>query len=196
MDYIIRIAKYVMLVAVTANFVYTTHLQTELIESTAWRIGISSAVLGLYLIGKLQNRARFSGFNVVVGRMRQTLTSGFDIKVERFLILGSVVFYIFCIIYPGLVQNGLINWFTNTIMEMYEVFFFGFIFKVIAFFMTMNILFRAYSIIVKLLSGQALFESSTSKPQTPFNDSYINQDSGVYGDKDGFTDYEDVTDND
>jgi hypothetical protein len=204
LDYLIRIAKYVTLVAVTANFVHRLDSETVLIHSMTTKIVISSLVLGLYLLGKLQKRAMFSQFSAIGGNLFKRLATSFDPKVERFLILGSILFFIACLILPAITNNFLINWFTDSIINLSDVFFFGFIFKVIAFFFIVNMFIRASKIIGNLLSGKSLSESiEKPKKQNPFGGSAFNsfgkqnrqtEQHGSESIEPEFTEYEDVTD--
>jgi len=207
-EYILRITKYILLVAVTANFVHSINQENELIQSFTARMIISSIVLGLYLLGKLQNRNRFSQFSAFGGDLIKNLTSTFDPKVERFLIIGSIGFFIACLFFPSIVDNGLINWFTNAIKGLSNAFFIGFIFNIIAFFSIINIFMRGSNILGKLISGKSLTDSfKNEQKKSPFgnmggfqnqqNNSTVEDDylkkSTTNVDEEGFTEYEDVT---
>tara|TARA_B100000809_G_C15098926_1_gene516126 strand:- start:866 stop:1636 length:771 start_codon:yes stop_codon:yes gene_type:complete len=213
-EYILRITKYILLVAVTANFVHLYETDHGLIDSIAARIIVGSIVLGLYLLGKLQNKDRFSKFSAIGGNLLKGLSTSFEPKIERLLILGSIAFFVLCLLVPSLVDNFVINWFTSAIKGLYDAFFIGFIFKVVAFFSIISIIMRGSNILGKLVSGESLTESFTKeKKASPFanmggrhfgggdqnqqsksnvEDAY-NKKASTNTDSEGFTEYEDVT---
>lgn len=211
-EYIFRITKYVLLVAVTANFVHNINQETELIHSFTARIIISSVVLGLYLLGKLEKRNQFSQFSAIGGNFINNFTTTFDPKVERFLILGSIAFFVLCLFFPEIVNNGLINWFSSAIQSLSNAFFIGFIFNIIAFFSIISIFMRGSNILGKLISGQPISESfKKNEKSSPFGnmggfgngfqnqkhkstvEEDYNKKASANTDDEGFTEYEDVT---
>lgn len=212
-EFIYRITKYILLVAVTANVVHLFETDGGIMESMTTRIIVGSIVLGLYLLGKLQNKNRFSQFSAVGGNLLKGLTTSFEPKTERLLIVGSIAFFVVCLLVPSIVDNVVINWFTSAIKGLYNAFFIGFIFKVIAFFMLISIIMRASNILGKLISGESLTDSFTKQKKTsPFGnmggagfggfqnqqsestveDDY-NKKASAHTDSEGFTEYEDVT---
>lgn len=197
LTYILRIVKYFLLVSVTANYivVYQNDMAGETVST--FNIVLGSIVMGLYLLGKLQNRAMMS--QMANNPMFSRLISKIDPKVERFLLAGSLLYFVVCLWYPSMVDNGLINWFTNAIIGIYETPIIGWIFSIIAFFFLINILMRGANVIGNILNGKSILE--TPKPKgnfnfngTPFDNS--EPEETKYEDEDGFTDYEDVTDQD
>jgi hypothetical protein len=192
--YILRIIKYFLLVSVTANYVLTYQQGSG---NEIGHIVIGTIVLALYLLGKLQNRTMISQLakSAMFGRF---YTPPLDIKVERFLLLGSVIYFVACLLLPWMVDNSLIIWFTDSIVSIYEAAVIGWIFKIIAFFFLINIIFRAANVIGSLLNGQSL----TSGPNMGGTFTF-NQGSNPFEqfrekqEKDSeWTDYEDVTDED
>lgn len=211
--YVLRITKYVLLVAVTANVVHLFETDGGMLESITARIIVGSIVLGLYLLGKLQNKNRFSQFSAVGGNLLKGLTTSFEPKVERILILSSIALFVVCLLVPSIVDNAIINWFTHAIKGLSEVFFFGFIFKIVAFFMIVNIIMRGSNILGKLVSGESLTESFAKKKKaSPFGnmggngfggfqnqqqsstvEEDYNKKASANTDSEGFTEYVDVT---
>lgn len=191
--YVFRIIKYFLLVSVTANYiaVYQTGQPGQQVD--VMHIVIGSMVLGLYLLGKFQNRAVLNQFaqNPMFARFMPKV----DPKVEVFLLFGSVAYFVACLIVPTMVDNGLINWFTETINSIYEAPIIGWIFSIIAFFFLISILMRGANVIGRILNGQSIMETpkvngtfNFNGSGTPFGDVHEN-----YEDENGFTDYEDVT---
>lgn len=190
LDYVLRIVKYFLLVSVTANFISNMEPSQVGINSKTTLIIVGAIVLALYLLGKLQNRAVLQqlGQNPLFARFANTI----DPKVERFLLLGSVTYFVFCLLYPQMVDNGLVNWFSDSIVNIYDTPIIGWVFSVIAFFFLINTLMRAANVVSRLLNGQSLTSGTQNKRfdsnQKPFSNT-TNQSS-----EDGFADYEDVTD--
>lgn len=190
LDYTLRIVRYFLLVSVTAN--YITRFESGDLSTNAGMTNliVGALVMALYLLGKLQNRAVLS--QLANNPLFARLASSVDPKIERFLLLGSVVWFVVCIIYPYLVDNSLVNWFNDSIISIYETPVIGWIFRIIAFFFLINILLRAANVIGRLLNGQSLTESNVKT-----NFKYTHTEFGSQSrqeDSDGFTDYEDITD--
>ncbi len=192
-DYVLRIIKYFLLVAVTARFVFLTSENEVLIHSAKAKIIISSIVLGLYLIGKLQKREMFAQFSMINNQTLKGFVTYFDPKIERILVLGSLLLFIGFLIYPQVVNRPVINWFTQSIIDLSSAFFFGFIFKVIAFFFIISIFNRGANIIGLLIQGKSLNKTQSKPPFGGFNPNQKSTDSQPsFTDDEGFTDYEEI----
>jgi len=191
LDYALRIVKYFLLVSVTANFI--TVVQGTNADSLTGNTNIivGTIVLALYLLGKLQNRAVMQqlGQHPMFARFANSI----DPKVEIYLLIGSVAYFVACLLYPQMVNNGLVNWFTESILNIYDTPIIGWIFKIIAAFFLINIIMRAANVIGRLVNGQSLtspgIKTNFKQHQNPFS-----QDQDNSSINDGFTDYEDVTD--
>ena len=212
-EYLAQIIKNVFLVAVTANFVQATN--DAYISSTTFRIIISSFILGLYLLEKMQNRNKYAQFSNVGNGFLNGLSTTFDQKQERMLLIGSVSLFVLFLMFPFLVNNGLINWFNAAIEGLNNAFLIGFVFKIIAFFSVVSLIMRGANIIGKIVSGESIKSSfSKAKNSNPFggfsqfggfqgqnkqqneslNQADYDKKASVNVDNDGFTDYVDVTD--
>ncbi|MBK6526481.1 MAG: hypothetical protein IPG07_13615 [Crocinitomicaceae bacterium] len=190
LDYTLRIVKYFLLVSVTAN--YIAKFQGSDLDTN---VGLTNLIVGtivmtLYLLGKLQNRAVLSqlGQHPLFTRFANSV----DPKVERFLLFGSIAYFVACLIYPQMVDNRLVNWFTESIQNIYDTPIIGWIFSVIAFFFLISILLRAANVIGRLLNGQSItspgVKTNFGNRQNRFDSTQSNNDTN------GFADYEDVTD--
>lgn len=203
--YILRIIKYFLLVSVTANFIvvnelgaYKDEMGVTHIETFSMVVG--SIVMGLYLLGKLQNRTMMSqlGNNPMFSRLIPKI----DPKVERYLLAGSLLYFVFCLWYPSMVNNGLINWFTEAIISIKEAFLIGWVFYIIAFFFLISILMRGANVIGNLLNGNSILEGPQVKSNFKFRaggtkfGSNDEDNHTPYVDDEGFTTYEDVTEED
>lgn len=194
--YVLRIIKYFLLVSVSAN--YIIKYQDGNVSDTT--VGLTNMILGvivmaLYLMGKLRNRAMLSQLskNPVFARF----STAVDPKVERYLLSGSLVYFIFCLQYPAMVDNSVVNWFTESIVSIYNTPVIGWVFAVIAFFFLINIVMRGANVIGSLLTGQPLNRPSAGGGfgnfqgggnSNPFEQFREQQKQG-----DDFVDYEDVT---
>lgn len=188
LDYTLRIVKYFLLVSVTANYIAKfqgSDLQTN--------VGLTNLIVGtivitLYLLGKLQNRAVLNqlGQHPLFARFANSI----DPKVERFLLLGSIAYFIACLVYPQMVDNRLVNWFTDSIQNIYDTPVIGWVFSIIAFFFLVNIILRAANVIGRLLNGQPLTTVNSSAGFKYRERNFQREDTPK---EDDFADYEDVT---
>lgn len=189
LDYTLRIIKYFLLVSVTAN--YVAKFQGSDLDTSVGMTNliVGTIVMALYLLGKLQNRAVLSqlGQHPLFSRFANLV----DPKVERFLLLGSIAYFVACLMYPQMVDNKLVNWFTDSIQSIYDTPVIGWIFKVIAFFFLINILLKAANVIGRLLNGQSLTNPGI---KAEFKYRQERFDSDKSSNDNDFSDYEDVTD--
>ncbi|UKN01706.1 hypothetical protein K6119_18440 [Paracrocinitomix mangrovi] len=198
LTYIFRIIKYFLLVSVTANFISVYEMGNAGAKADTMHIVIGSIVMGLYLLGKLQNRHMMNQF--AQHPMFSRMVPKVDPKVEQFLLIGSVIYFVICLMYPGMVNNGLNNWFTQSIISIYEAPIIGWIFSFIAFFFLISILMRGANVVMRILNGQSPMDNPKMNSSFHFQSNfgrYENQEDEEDEndvDEDGFTDYEDVTD--
>lgn len=189
LDYTLRIVKYFLLVSVTANYIAKFQGSDLNTNIGMTNLIVGTIVMALYLLGKLQNRAVLSqlGQHPLFSRLANSV----DPKVERFLLLGSIAYFVACLMYPQMVDNKLVNWFTDSIQNIYDTPIIGWIFKIIAFFFLINILLRAANVIGRLLNGQSItnpgVKTNFGNRQNRFDSTKSDNDDS------GFSDYEDVT---
>jgi hypothetical protein len=184
------------LVSVTAHYIAVYENDPELGKISVVNIVVGSIVMGLYLMGKLQNRAMMS--QLANNPMFARFVSKIDPKVERFLLIGTLVYFVVCLWNPPMVNNGVTNWFTNAITGIYETPVIGWIFSIIAFFFLVNIIMRGANVLGNLLNGRSILETPKAKTNFKFNGTAFGGEEAEnepnYENEDGFTDYEDVTD--
>jgi hypothetical protein len=190
LDYTLRIVKYFLLVSVTAN--YIAKFQTNGPEANVGltHMIVGTLVMALYLLGKLQNRAVLS--QLAQHPLFSKFANSIDPKIERFLLLGSVAYFVACLLYPQMVDNGLVNWFTDSIQNIYDTPIIGWVFMVIAFFFLINIIMRAANVIGRLLNGESLTNPGSIKTEFKYRERGFPSDDEPKDD--GFADYEDITD--
>lgn len=189
LDYVLRIVKYFLLVSVTARYIATVQDNGINGNTGMTNLIVGTIVLALYLLGKLQNRAVLNqlGQHPMFARFANSI----DPKVERFLLLGSVAYFVACLLYPQMVDNVLVNWFTDSILNIYDTPIIGWVFSVIAFFFLINILMRAANVIGRLFNGQSITEPTVNTTFKSKQEDFNQQD--ITTNEDGFADYEDVT---
>lgn len=203
-DYGLRIIKYFLLVSATANYIVirpkvgnATSEVPELNDITTIVLGV--LVLGFYLLSKLKRRAVMS--QLANNPMFARFTTKIDIKVERFLILGSLIYFALCILFPDMVNNRVVNWFSESIVNIYNTPVFGWIFAIVAFFFLIRILIDAANVVGSLVTGQPLNQPNPNQQGGPFGNFENNAGTNPFDQfrarqqaSDDFVDYEDVTD--
>lgn len=201
-DYGLRIVKYFLLVSATANYIVirptvgqATSEVPELNDMTTIILGV--LVLGFYLISKLQRRAMLSS-QLANSPMFARFNSKIDPKVERFLILGSLIYFALCIQFPDMVNNRVVNWFSESIVNIYNTPVFGWIFAIIAFFFLIRILWDAANVLGALITGQPINPSKQGGGNGGFGGNSgtnpFDQFREQQQQSEDFVDYEDVTD--
>jgi len=194
----LRVIKYILFTAVSVQFVQSINADQALIGSSAASIIISSLIMGLYLLGKYQNRLALTQIRNLTNQFSNGFSNKFNPELEKFLILGAIIAFVIGSLFPNIVNNSLTQWFTASTINIYDTPFFGFIFKIIAVFILINSISRGSKILGKLISGQS-FADATVKEKSNFsfftnqnlNRSQFKQEKQ---EETEFADYEDVTD--
>ncbi|MEX1001775.1 MAG: hypothetical protein WDZ35_06635 [Crocinitomicaceae bacterium] len=192
-SYVLRIIKYFLLVSVTANYIAVYEMGEPGARVSTMNIVLGSIVLGLYLLGKLQNRTIMN--QIAKNPLISQFLPKIDPKVERFLLIGSLLYFIACLLYPIMVDNAVINWFTETIIGIYETPVIGWIFSVIAFFFLISIIMRGANVIGKILNGESITDNPNVGGSVHFRSERrdFRETTEEHEDEEGFVDYEDVT---
>jgi len=196
--YVLRIVKYFLLVSITANYIGVYEKEVYGASQGMFNVVVGSIVMALYLLGKLQNRTMMS--QMANNPMFSRFIPKIDQKVERFMLLGSLLYFIVCLCYPTMVDNLVINWFTNLVHGIYETPVIGWVFSIIAFFFLVNIIMRGANVMGNILNGKSILETPKAKGgfnfqgnSMPFGNANTDHHKSNE-DEDGFTEYEDVTD--
>jgi len=208
--YILRITKYFLLVSVTAHSMMYFKIDGNftLSELNVFYMVLGSVVMGLYLLGKLQKRSMMAQLGN--NPMFERLITKVDPKVERYLLAGSLLYFVFCLWNPVMVMNPVVLWFREAILSLQGAFLIGWIFYIAAFIFLINIIMRFVHLIQNLLAGKSPFDGPSVKGMNfgqgggnPFGGGGGNPfaqreepKSETYVDDEGFTDYEDVTEED
>ncbi len=195
---LVRIVKYVLFISATIHFIQTINVDQSLVSSSIAATIISTLVLGLYLLGKYQNRLVTSQIKNITNQFINGASNQFDSKLEKFLILGGIALFVIGSFFPSFFDNGITQWFTDSILNIYNTPFFGFIFKVIAFFVLVGTFTRGSRILGKLINGESFSKATQQSGNVlgnfggnAFNRSAFNNNKP---EEPEFTEYEDVTD--
>jgi len=172
----LKMIQYFLIADITILFCTS---RTETVELD---IILSGFILLMYFIGKVQNmKSRFMMVQIQGMNNRQQPKLSPKMPLEFAVIAFSMALFIFLVVRPEFAYNPASEWFYKNIIEIEDTPIFGFIFKVIGFFFTLNILFRMVSAFTMILSGQAFNKKGNG------NDPNNNR-----GNDDRFDDYEEV----
>lgn len=193
---VLRVIKYVLLVSVVANYILNTQESGDNTGVSLWNMIVGVAVMALYFMGKLQNRSMLGQFSQ--HKLVALLAPPIDPKIDGYIFSGSILSFIVCLVYPAIVDNAIVNWFTVSINNVYDAPILGWVFSAIAFFFLINTLIRAANVIGSLVTGQPINKPKTNggfkfgggnMGANPFDQFRQQQQTD-----DGFVDFEDVTD--
>lgn len=143
-------------------------------EKTAASIStglLAGFILLIYFIGKVQRmNNRFLMIQIQMMQSKEEVTPP-NMALEFGVVSIAMALFGFLLFYPVYAYNPISEWFYASIIDIEGTFFFGFIFKVIGFFFTVNILFRMFQSFTMILSGQALSSTkSNDKDDDKFDD--------------------------
>ncbi len=114
----------------------------------------------------------------------QMPNAAFNLKLEVILIVASLAFFVLFWFFPEFATNPISRWFHDSILNIEDTPFFGFIFKVIGFFFLLNLIVKMMNGITFLLSGGKI--QGGRQVQNPFGkEDQQNNDNE-------FVDYEEV----
>ncbi len=152
-EYALKMVQYFFLVNVTFLFCVqkedgTTLLPNELI--------LAGLILILYFTGKLQNRQSRSALFQMAGNNLPQMGAQFNLRAEIIVITLSILFFTAFVFFPVYAQNPISYWFYESILNIEDTPVFGFIFKIIGFFVLMGILFKLVNGFSYMLSGAPL----------------------------------------
>ena len=192
---VLKVLRYTLLSSVVANYILNYQESGVPGSVTVANMILGVVVMALYFMGKMQNTSMISQFSQ--HKLVSLLMPKLDPKIDGYIFSGAIVYFIFCLQFPMMVDNGVVNWFTLSINNVYESAFLGWIFSAIAFFFLVNILIRAANVIGSLVTGQPINKPKSGgikfgggqMGSNPFEQFREQQQSD-----DGFVDYEDVTD--
>lgn len=151
--YLLRGIKYVFLADVTFLFCIDGDASNMNYLNQLILAGI---ILLTYFVGKLQNnqnRTRmFQVFNNARAQMPKQLTL-FNVRAEIAVIVLSLGVFAALNFAPQFAENPISVWFFESIVDIENTVFFGFIFKIVGFFFLLSMISKMMSGVTFLLSG-------------------------------------------
>lgn len=172
-EYLLKSVQYFFLVNVTFLFCVQKENSSILMPNELILAGL---ILILYFTGKLQNRQNRSAIFKMAGNPMPAISTMFNVKAEIVVITFSILFFTAFVFFPDYAQNPISIWFYDSILDIESTPIFGFIFKVIGFFVLLSILFKLLNGFSYLLSGAPLikvnrqFQSRNKNDDNKFDD--------------------------
>lgn len=184
--YLIRGLKYFFLVNVTFLFCLDGIESNMLMLNQVVFAGI---ILLFYFVGKLQQKQQQSSVFKMAGNIPNMgnlpkMAGTFNLKGEIIIISIAILSLIAFWFYPEYAWNPIAKYFRESIINIEDTPFFGFIFKVIGFFFLVNIISKMFQTLTFLISGG---KSGSGTP--PGGGNFINKD-----DESDYDSYEEVKD--
>ncbi len=112
----------------------------------------------------------------MAGNPMPAISTMFNLKAEISIITLSILFFTAFVFFPEYAQNPISTWFYDSILDIESTPIFGFIFKIVGFFVLMSILFKLLNGFSYLLSGAPLvtvnrqFQSRNKNDDNKFDD--------------------------
>ena len=172
-EYLLKSVQYFFLVNVTFLFCVQKEDSSVLMPNELIFAGL---ILIIYFTGKLQNRQSRSTIFKMTGNSMPAFSTMFNVKAEIIVITFSILFFTAFVFFPDYAQNPISLWFYNSILDIESTPIFGFMFKVIGFFVLTSILFKLLNGFSYLLSGAPLvkvnrqFQSRNKNDDNKFDD--------------------------
>lgn len=172
-EYLLKSVQYFFLVNVTFLFCVQKEDSSILMPNELILAGL---ILILYFTGKLQNRQNRSAIFKMAGNQMPAISTVFNVKAEIVVITFSILFFTAFVFFPDYAQNPISIWFYDSILDIESTPIFGFIFKIIGFFVLLSILFKLLNGFSYLLSGAPLikvnrqFQSRKKNDDNKFDD--------------------------
>lgn len=184
-DYVLKLIAYFLICSLSARYVSEFSLNEP--EISYYLYGtLSGFILLMYFVRKLQKRQMMARLSKNFGMPLSNVNEEPDSKLEYFVIILSMSYFIACLIWNYIALNPISNWFYQTINDFYHVPIIGWVVKLLGIFFLLGVIFRGISAISSILSGK--------KPQESF-ETYSSFNTYQSNSND-FDDYEEVDDND
>lgn len=158
-EYSFKFVQYFFLADVTFLFCIDQNQSTKILPVELF---ISTSILALYFIGKLQNNQKRLIMFQGVGDSLKFLQPVFNLRAEIISILFALGMFTLFSFYPNYAYNPISNWFYDTIIGIEKAPLIGFVFKVIGFFILLGLFNKIMNGFFYLISGKPLFQSNSS----------------------------------
>lgn len=182
-EYLLKMVQYFFLVNVTFLFCVQKEDATILLPN---ELILAALILILYFTGKLQNRQSRSAFFQMAGNNIPQIGTQFNLRAEIIVITLAILCFVGFAFFPAYAQNPISNWFYESILNIVDTPVFGFIFKVIGFFVLLSIIFKLLNGFSYMISGAPLISVNRQFQAGK------NPDDKKKDDEDKFDDFEEV----
>lgn len=152
-EYLLKFLQYFFLVNVTFLFCVQKNNASILMPQELILAGL---ILILYFTGKLQNNQNRLMLFQMSGANLPQFQSLFNLRGEIIVITLSMTYFVALIFFPEYAANPISNWFYESILDIETTPVFGFIFKVIGFFVLLGILSKLANGLAFLITGAPL----------------------------------------
>lgn len=165
-EYSLKFVQYFFLVNVTFLFCIQQDGGNELLMNELF---FSALILILYFIGKFQNKQQRISIFQLSGTKLPNFKPLFNVYGEIGAIIFAIGVFLTLVFFPEYANNPISTWFYKNILDIESTFFFGFIFKIIGFFVLLGIILKLINGFTFLISGKPLasvnsqFHSDSSK---------------------------------
>jgi hypothetical protein len=153
-EYSLKFVQYFFLVDVT--FLFCINKQDDDSQLLLNELILSAFILILYFVGKLQKKQQQNTILKLSGNRISNLMPLFHFQAEVAAIIFGISVFIFFSFFPTFASNPISNWFYSSILDIESTPIFGFIFKVIGFFVLIGILLKILNGITFLISGKPI----------------------------------------
>lgn len=149
-EYALKFVQYFFLVDVTFLFCVEKENESGILIN---ELVLAGFILLLYFVGKFQKQQQ--RFNVLqfAGNRLPNFKALFNLKAEIIAITFSIAVFTSLIFFPEYAKNPISSWFYVSILDIESTPIFGFIFKIIGFFVLLSILLKLVNGFSFLLSG-------------------------------------------
>ncbi len=167
--YLVRAVKYFFLVDVTFLFCLEEGQSDTVVLNQVILAGI---ILLTYFVGKFQNNQNKTRIFQMMGTglPNQLRTTNFNARVEIAVISIALIMFGVFWYYPQIASNPLSLWFHESILNIESTPIFGFIFKVIGFFVLINLISKMVNGLTFILSGEAFVRRESDDDNDDFID--------------------------
>lgn len=161
--YLLRGVKYLFLADVTFLFCIDGEVSKM---NNLNQLLLAAIILLTYFVGKLQNnqnRTRmFQVFNNARLQMPKRAVTQFNLRAEIGVIVLALGLFVGLYFAPQFARNPISFWFFESIVDIENTVFFGFIFKIVGFFFLL-------SMISKMINGVTFLLGGARTPQNPYD---------------------------
>lgn len=148
--YTLKLVNYFFLVAVFACFCFENKIDLNGSSEVTGNV-IGSMILLMYLLAKVQRKENQRKMMLAFGNFSKRFQSTYRPIAEWVLIAVAIVLLVLFIYFPEVKHNSVTDWFVASISNIIDTPVFGFIFKVVGFFIMLRIVFKFIGGLLQLI---------------------------------------------